>query len=209
MAVRPQPWRPDQGRGLVKVPPEVRHQRILRRPQTQAVDVALGHRVLAGEEPLRRRLRPHHADVLGQVRVQGRQEAVRLPGAGCVDQHTLGPGMHPRIGAPRALGHGRLGIEGAQRHPEIPLAAAQARLDLPAVEASARIGHGEEVGEGHKISIIGPDPPPMGFPTLARPPVSRSTGICDEHGTYMTVFSALWLFHGVLDGPRALIFLFF
>ena len=138
-----------QRQGLVDVPAEGSLERICRGPQPKTVDVALGHRMLAGEEARRRRLDRHDPDVHGQVSVQGREQAVWLPGTLGVDEHPLSPCVHASIRPPGALGQWRFRIEGLESLPQIPLTASQHRLDLPAVEAASRVGDLEEVGMGH------------------------------------------------------------
>ena len=164
---------PVQGPGAVDVPAAQVLERVRGGALLDPVDVALGHGVGAGEEAFGRRLRRHGPGIPGQVRVDGRQQPVGVPGPGHQHQHPLRPGMHAGVGAAGAGGHGDLGIEGLERLPQIALDAAQAGLDLPAEETFADVGHAQEIGDRHAPILLpgGPGrgrrprwPVPLGFP---------------------------------------------
>lgn len=142
-----------QGGGAMDVPAPAAREGAFGFTFLDPVDITFGYGVLAGEERFGGGLSCHDAGIWGQMGVDRRQQAVRVPGLLHSNQHALGGRMDTCIRPSRALGHGRVGVNGAKGLPEFPLNAPQARLDLPAEKIRSQVGNAQKVRIGHATSV--------------------------------------------------------
>ena len=117
-------------------------------------------------EPVRHRVRPAHADIVGQVRIDAEQPAARPAGNGSVEMNHLSTGMDARIGATTADQVERTVGDLGNGAPELRGHGALATLLLPARECGAVVFDTERDALHRGAALSRPGRPPAANPPL-------------------------------------------